>query len=64
MASLKGVMLGMDLRVHISLFEGCQSPLLLFEKQISIFFLFLLRDLYRQKNKKKVKCEIKKEMKQ
>lgn len=63
MASLKGVMLGMDLRVHISLFEGCQSPLLLFEKQISIF-LFLLRDLYRQKSKKKVKCEIKKEMKQ
>lgn len=37
MASSKGVMLGMDLRVHISLFEGCQSPLLLFEKQIFYF---------------------------
>lgn len=37
MASSKGVMLGMALRVHISLFEGCQSPLLLFEKQIFYF---------------------------
>lgn len=39
-----------------------RSSLLLFEKQIYIFFI--IRVLYRQKNKKTVKDERKKEMKQ